>query len=147
MKIKIITIGKPKGEFEKLFTEYVKRLSGFVKVEVVHVKEDYKNPEVAEAKALQKAEKSFLVLLDETGKSLTSRKLANLLEQKENQSVSEMSFFIGGPNGHSDVLKEKADFLLSFSQLTFPHDLAMVILAETLYRSFSILKNHPYHRD
>ncbi len=147
MKIKIITIGKPKGEFAKLFSEYTKRLSGFSKVEIVHIKEDYKNPEISEQKALKKAEKTFLVLLDEKGKKMTSRKLANFLEQKENQSVSEISFFIGGPNGHSVNLKNKADFLLSFSDLTFPHDLAMVILAETLYRSFSIINNHPYHRD
>ncbi len=147
MKIRIITIGNPKGEFEKLFSEYLKRLSGFAKVEVFHIKENYKNPEIAEEKALKKAEKTFLVLLDEKGKNFSSREFANFLEEKENQSISEISFFIGGPNGHSENLKNKADSLLSFSKLTFPHDLAMVVLAETLYRSFSIIKNHPYHRD
>jgi 23S rRNA (pseudouridine1915-N3)-methyltransferase len=147
MKLKIITIGKPKGEFEKLFTEYIKRLSGFVKVDTHFIKEDYNNPEIAEEKALQKAEKTFIVLLDETGVLMTSHELSSFLEKKENQSIGEISFMIGGPNGHSDHLKQKSNFLLSFSKLTFPHDLAMVILAETLYRSFSIIKNHPYHRD
>jgi 23S rRNA (pseudouridine1915-N3)-methyltransferase len=147
MKINLITIGEPKGDFKKLFDEYLKRLSAFVKVEVFHIKEDYKNPERAEVKAFKKAEKTFLILLDEKGKSFSSRELSAFLEQKENQSISEISFFIGGPDGHSEDIKKRADFLLSFSKLTFPHDLAMVILAETLYRSFSILKNHPYHRD
>ncbi len=147
MKIKVITMGEPKGEFKKIFQEYLKRLSAFVAVEVFHIKENSKKPELAEKKVLEKAKGSFLILLDEKGKEFSSRELASFFEKKENQSISDLAFFIGGPNGHSEEIRKKADFLLSFSKLTFPHDLAMVILAETLYRSFSILNNHPYHRD
>lgn len=147
MKVKIITIGKPKREFEKIFLEYTKRLSGFVKLEVFHIKENQKNPEISEKKALEKMEKTFKVFLDEKGIGFSSTGLASFLEKKENESISEISFFIGGTDGHSEEMKEKADLLFSFSKLTFPHDLAMVVLSETLYRSFSILKKHPYHRE
>lgn len=146
MKIKIITIGEPKGEFKKIFLEYTKRLSGFVSLEIFHIKEDHKKPKISEEKALKKMDRSFIILLDESGKNFSSESLSDFLEKKENNSVGEISFFIGGTNGHSDDVKEKADFLISLSSLTFPHDLAAVVLSETLYRSFSILKNHPYHR-
>jgi 23S rRNA (pseudouridine1915-N3)-methyltransferase len=143
MKIRIITIGKPKGEFEKIFSEYKKRLSGFVNLEVFHVKEN----KDSEKKVLKLIEKTFVVLLDEKGKNFSSKELADFLEKKENNSVGEISFLIGGTDGHSQKILEKKDYEISFSKLTFPHDMAMIILVETLYRSFSILKNHPYHRE
>jgi 23S rRNA (pseudouridine1915-N3)-methyltransferase len=143
MKIKIITIGKPKGKFKDIFDEYIKRLSGFVKLEVLHIKEN-KN---SNQKILKIIDKSFVILLDEKGKNLSSKELSLFLEEQENKSISEIVFLIGGTNGHDNLILERGDFKISFSKLTFPHDMAMIILAETLYRSFSILKNHPYHRE
>ena len=143
MKIQIITIGEPKGEYKKIFDEYLKRLGGFVDVEFFPIKEDKNSTK----KILKLVEKSFVVLLDEKGREFSSKELANLLEKKELESVGKISFLIGGPDGHKEEVRKSKDFEISFSKLTFPHDLAMVILVETLYRSFSIIKNHPYHRE
>lgn len=143
MKLQIITIGEPKNEYKKIFDEYFKRLGGFVDVEFFPIKED-KN---SSKKILKLIEKTFVVLLDEKGKDFSSKELANFLEKKELESVGKISFLIGGPDGHSEEIREKENFKISFSRLTFPHDLAMVILVETLYRSFSIIHNHPYHRE
>ncbi len=143
MNIKIITAGKPKADFKNLFELYTKRLSGFCKLEIVHIKEgkDF------EKKLLKSLEKTFVVLLDENGKNISSKEFANFLEKKEENGQNNLSFVIGPANGHSEDVKKKANFVLSFSKLTFPHDLAMVILAESLYRAFSIKNNHPYHRE
>ena len=143
MKVQIITIGEPKGDFKNIFQEYLKRLGGFVEVEFYPIKED-KN---SSKKILKLIEKTFVVLLDERGKEFSSMELANFLEKKEQESVGKISFLIGGPDGHKEEIRAKKNFEISFSKLTFPHDLAMVILVETLYRSFSIIKNHPYHRE
>jgi len=143
MKIQIITIGEPKGEYRKIFDEYFKRLGGFVKVEYFPVKEN----KDSDKKILKLIEKTKVILLDEKGKEFSSKELADFLEISEQESEKKISFLIGGPDGHSEKIREKSDFKISFSKLTFPHDLAMVILVETLYRSFSILRNYPYHRE
>ncbi len=143
MRIKIITIGKPKGDFESLFNEYVKRIGSFEKVEVFHIKEDSN----AEKKASDLMEKTFKVIMSEEGKKFSSRSFAQFLEKRENAGQGDISFFIGGPDGHSMEMRDSADTLMSMSDLTMPHDLAMVFMVETIYRSLSINNNHPYHRD
>jgi len=143
MNLKIITIGEPKNDYKELFLEYLKRASRFSKVTAVHIKDGKKEDE----KVIDAIGKSFCVLLDERGKEFTSKELANFIEKKELQSIGEMSFVIGGPDGHGDAVRERADFIWSFSKLTFPHDLAHVILIEALYRALSITAGHPYHRE
>lgn len=143
MKLKIVTIGEPKLFFAKEgFGEYIKRLGAFHKIDVVYLKDG-----VRDEKILSKIGNSFFVVLDEHGKEFSSRGLAQFLDKKALESVGEMSFLIGGPDGHSDVLRERAEYLWSFGKLTFPHDMAMVILAEALYRASTINANHPYHRE
>ena len=142
MNIKIITAGKPKPDFQNLFNLYTKRLSTFCNLEIVHLKEN----KDFDKKLQKNIEKTFVVLLDEKGKEFSSQGLADFLEKKELNGQNSISFIIGPADGHTDELKQQADLIWSFSPLTFPHDLAMVILAETLYRSFSIIAKHPYHR-
>jgi len=143
MKITIITVGSPQLSFAKeALTEYMKRISRFAQVEPIHVKEDKKTTE----KILKLCEKKYVIVLDEHGKSFSSQSLADFLEQKNNHSI-ELYFVIGGPQGHESEIRNRADFSWSFSRLTFPHDMAMVILVETLYRSLSINAGHPYHRE
>lgn len=86
------------------------------------------------------------VVLDERGESLTTRELSQRLSgwQMEGRDIA---FVIGGADGLSAAIKREADFLWSLSSLTLPHGLARVIVAEQIYRAFSILKNHPYHRE
>lgn len=143
MKIKIITIGEPKLSFAKTgFGEYVKRLRGYHKVEVLHFPDAVKDEKI-----IKDVDNTFCVVLDENGREFTSRELAEFLEKKSTHGIGEMCFLIGGPDGHSDEIKIRADLLMSMSQLTFPHDIAMMVLAETLYRASTINSNHPYHRD
>jgi len=143
MKLNIITIGEPKLSFARDgFYEYVKRLEAFHKIDVVHMKDS-----VDDKKILLELDNKFVVILDESGKEFNSKELAHFLDEKAVRGVSEINFLIGGPDGHSDTIRERADYLWSFSEMTFPHDLAMVILVEALYRASTINVNHPYHRE
>ena len=142
MKLTIITIGEPKLVFVKDgFEKYLKRLKFFYKVEVIHLKD-----EIKDNKLLDVIDNKFCVVLDERGEQLTSEELANFLYNKSVQGINNICFLIGGPDGHSDTIRKRADYLWSFSKMTFPHDLAMLILTESLYRAGTINANHPYHR-
>lgn len=143
MKIMIVTIGQPKLTFAKEgFAEYIKRLSGFHKVEVMHL-----GDRVTDDKLLHIIDNHFCVVLDEHGVEYASRDFARFLDEKSVNGVGEMVFVIGGPDGHSDTIKKRANVLWSMGKLTFPHDLAMMILAEALYRASTINAGHPYHRE
>jgi len=144
MKIIIVTIGKPSLKYSKEGIEkYLKLISKFSKVEhkIIEEKKGY------EEKILKLKELGYLVLLDEKGKQFTSRELATFLNNTELDNIKNIYFVIGAADGHSQELKNKADILFSMSKLTFAHDLATLNLTETLFRSLSINKGHPYHRD
>lgn len=143
MQIKIITVGEPKLSFVKDgFNEYIKRLKRFHKITVQHLVDS-----VTDVQILKTIDTTFCVVLDEGGKEFSSRVLAEFLDKKVLHGVGAMCFVIGGPDGHSNVIKNRADLVWSVSQLTFPHDLAMLVVAEALYRASTITVNHPYHRD
>jgi 23S rRNA (pseudouridine1915-N3)-methyltransferase len=142
MKITIVTTGEPHLSFARSgIDEYYKRIQGFANVELVFVKENKK----MEDKILSLMEKKYSILMDEQGKQYSSEELSLFLEKKKNQGEN-LCFIIGGPDGHTQKVREKAQMSLSLSTLTFPHDLATLLTVETLYRSLSILSNHPYHR-
>lgn len=142
MKLSILTAGKPKSSFlTEGMREYEKRIARFAQLDIIHTQEDY--PSIEKVRKLCKQSK--LILLDEKGKNMDSLQFAHFLERSRNHS-EDLCFFIGGPDGHSEIMKQEADMLFSLSPLTFPHDLATLVLLETLYRSLSILANHPYHR-
>ena len=88
-----------------------------------------------------------LIVLDETGKSLTSRAFADRLQGWIERGDSEITFVIGGADGLDDTIRARADMVLSFGPMTWPHMLARVLLCEQIWRSVSILTRHPYHRD
>ena len=122
-------------------TEYLKRLQRFGNITILSIRENKSTTQ----KILDVIGNSFCIILDEGGKSFSSKQLATFLEKKKNQSL-DIAFVIGGPDGHSDTLYKRADMKLSLSALTFPHDIATLLLTETLYRSLTILEGHPYHR-
>ena len=99
-----------------------------------------------EASLLKRIGDDYLVALDERGKSLTTLQLAKWLGERQ-QDGRNLTFVIGGPDGHGPGLLAKADLRWSLSPLTFPHAMVRVILAEQLYRAHSVLQNHPYHRE
>ncbi len=142
--IDIITIGRPQlGYAVTGFDFYVGRLRHLAQVEVYHIKEN----KDADKKVLAAIGKSFCMLLDEKGKEFTSIQLAQFLANKQTSGISHITVVIGGPDGHTPAIRERADFTLALSRLTFPHDLATLITTETLYRALSINSGHPYHRE
>jgi 23S rRNA (pseudouridine1915-N3)-methyltransferase len=87
-----------------------------------------------------------VVLLDAKGRSMTSEAFAQWLAERRDAGARHAAFLIGGPDGHGNVARERATFVLSFGQMTWPHGLVRVLLAEQLYRAVTILAGHPYHR-
>ena len=143
MKLHLITIGQPKLHYAREgWEEYIKRLGRFHHVRVTHVADKYAYDS---AYLKQVLGNSYSVGLVIEGSQLSSHELATFLE-KRSLDGREVSFIIGGPEGLPADIRTSVDLTLSFSKLTFPHDLAMVILAEALYRASTISAGHPYHK-
>ncbi len=142
MRIHIITVGQPKLPYARQgFDEYIKRLKHYHTVRISHIADKHNDTE----HFLQTAGDAFKVALVIDGPQISSTELASKIEQW-NQQGREVAFLIGGPDGLTQEAISASDLKLSFSRLTFPHDLAMVIIAETLYRSSTIAAGQPYHR-
>ena len=159
MKITCVVVGKIK---EKYFTdaikEYSKRLSRYCKLEIVELA-DEKTPDGAseaeeaairekEGERILKALKddAYVIALAIEGKMLDSVELSQKIERLGVSGTSHIAFVIGGSLGLAPAVMKRADYALSFSCMTFPHQLMRVILLEQLYRSYRILKNEPYHK-
>ncbi len=143
MKLRIITVGEPKLGYAKLgWAEYLKRLQRYHQVRVTHVADKHAyNAEYL----LAACGAGYKVALVIEGEQLSSEQLAVFLEKRSLEG-REVCFLIGGPKGLPEAVITRADAQWSFSKLTFPHDLAMVILAEALYRASTISAGHPYHK-
>ena len=89
----------------------------------------------------------LVIMLDETGKQMTSRGFARQISDWQDKGMAQASFVIGGADGLTDALRARADVTLSLGQMTWPHMLARALLCEQIWRAISILTNHPYHRD
>ncbi len=150
MKFRFIWIGKTKDKsWKALQEEYLKRLSHFIKCEVVEIKDSarHENAEIEGKRILETLNpKTFAVLLDVSGKPISSHQLSAEIEKWQNVGIKEISFIIGGFDGASNEIRERADYLLSLSFLTFTHEMARVVLLEQLYRGYSILKGFPYQK-
>ena len=143
-KIYFVVVGKIKESFyREAVAEYVKRLSRFAKIEIKELPEGV-NPE-AEAEEILRSSKGYVIALAVEGEKLSSEKLAQKL-QKLTDSGKEITFVIGSSCGLSDKVKQAADYKLSFSDMTFPHQLMRVILAEQVYRAFMINAGSTYHK-
>ena len=150
MKFRFVWIGKTKDSYWKaLQEEYLKRLSHFVKCEIAEIKDAtrYEGSEIEGKRILETLNpKTFAVLLDVSGNALSSHQLSVEIERWQNAGHKEVTFIIGGFEGVSKVIRERADYLLSLSFLTFTHEMARVVLLEQLYRGYSILKGFPYQK-
>ncbi len=155
MEINVVCVGFLKEKFFKdAVQEYCKRIGGFCKVNVVEVKDyDYGTSEgeilkakQKESESLIKYKKGYSVALEIAGENFTSEKFAQKMKDIFDNKSSTISFFIGGSNGLDKAFSESCDFKLSFSKLTFPHQLMRVILLEQIYRSFMINSNRIYHK-
>ncbi len=147
MTVRILTVGdKPAPEIAQLIADYEKRLPRSIKIiwELIPSgKSDPKTSMRLEAESLLKKidQKDHVILLDETGKQLTSPELSNKLFREPR----DLSIIIGGAYGVDDSIKNRADYTWSLSKLVFPHQIVKLILAEQLYRAAMIHSNHPYH--
>ena len=159
MKITLITVGKIKEKYlEAAISEYAKRLSRYCRLEIVQVA-DEKTPDGAgEALEIQIKEKegerilahvkegAYVVALAIDGKQLSSEELADFMEERGVRGESHIQFVIGGSLGLSDAVLRRSDYRLSFSRMTFPHQLMRVILLEQVYRGYRIINGEPYHK-
>ncbi|MEG0156509.1 MAG: 23S rRNA (pseudouridine(1915)-N(3))-methyltransferase RlmH [Anaerovoracaceae bacterium] len=149
MNIKILCIGKLKETYwSNAVAEYSKRLSAYCKLSIEELKEsrsDNKDKEGEELLSRIKKDE-YVITLEVLGKSLTSEDLAGRIEDLGIQGKSNLTFVIGGSNGLSTEVSKRADFKLSFSAMTFPHQMMRVILLEQIYRSFKIIRKEVYHK-
>lgn len=143
--IKIICVGKVKEKYlQDAISDYMKRLSKYHKVLIIELEDS--NMEEESIKILKNiGNKDFVITLDIEGKMLSSVDLADKID-KIFITNPNITFVIGGSYGLDNKVKERANFSLSFSKLTFPHQLFRVILLEQIYRSFKILNNETYHK-
>ena len=150
MKFKFVWVGKTRDKnYKALQEEYLRRLSHFVNTEIIEVRDATESggKEMEGQRILEKLNPmSTVCLLDVGGKSLSSEQLAAELEKWQNRGVKEVNFVIGGADGMSEKVAQKADFRLSLSFMTFTHEMARAILIEQLYRAFTITRGFPYQK-
>lgn len=143
-KIYFVVVGKIKESFyREAVAEYQKRLSRFAKLEIKELSEGVDIE--AEADDILRACRGYVIALAIEGKKLSSEKLADKIQTLVDAG-KEITFIIGSSCGLSDKVKQKADYLLSFSDMTFPHQLMRVILAEQVYRAFMLNAGATYHK-
>ena len=155
MKIKCIAIGKTKSQdFSSLIKSYLSKITHYINFELIIINEikSIKNKSIQkskEAEAILKNIKadSHIILLDENGKELSSLFFSKFIQHHLNSSKKEIIFIIGGAYGFSDKLLKRANEKISLSKMTFSHQMVRIIFLEQLYRSFTILKNEPYHNN
>ena len=155
IRINIVCVGKIKEKYIKDgIEEFLKRLSKYVKLDIIELTEEDDNKGIKNAvdvetqriiDAISKKNYSYSILLDLSGKMMTSVEMAEKIE-KISLTSSEINFIIGGSNGVNDNLRKIVDFRLCFSPMTFPHQLMRLILTEQLYRWVSINNNIKYHK-
>ena len=156
MKSSLVAVGKRMPDWvNEGFKEYNKRLPKDLRLRLIEVTPVNRSKTGSERSIIKEEDKrirsvipseSLVIVLDAKGKHFTSMNLARKLK-KWQESGRDITFVVGGADGLHDKLKEEADFIWSLSGLTLPHALVRVVLAEQIYRAWSITQNHPYHRE
>ena len=159
MKIDIVCVGKLKEKYLlEAQKEYIKRITPYATVNIIELPDEKAPEKLSPAQVLQVMEKegerigkyltdnSYKIALAIKGKMLTSEALAETVDKLTVSGFSKFVFIIGGSNGLCQKVLDKCQLHLSFSKMTFPHQLMRVVLLEQVYRSFKILANEPYHK-
>lgn len=151
MKTTIIAVGKMKDRAQLgLYADYAARLSPApILHEIAHAAGSADEIKNREAVAIEKhiERDAFVVVLDERGKTLGSTEFANALQAAMNNGKSHLQVVIGGAEGLTDGIRARADLMLAFGRMTWPHMLARIMVLEQVYRARQILAGHPYHRE
>ena len=141
MEIKIVIIGKLKEKiYQRRVQKYLKWISKDVKIEIVYIK-DVNNKVLTKMDKFKK-NNFFSICLSENGIQMSSNAFSKFIFNNKEK----LSFIIGGPDGHSSEILNEADYILSLSKMTMPHEMATLVLIEQIYRAFSIKKGSKYHR-
>lgn len=160
MNIEIIAVGKLKEKYLKAaIGEYSKRLTPYTKLKITEIPDEQAPENLSEKdleiiknkegeKILRKIKpESFVVTLEILEKQFTSEELSEFIEKEMIEGFGrDLVFVIGGSNGLSKEVSKRSNYKLSFSKMTFPHQLMRIILIEQIYRAFRIINNHPYHK-
>ncbi|WP_041965130.1 23S rRNA (pseudouridine(1915)-N(3))-methyltransferase RlmH [Mesobacillus selenatarsenatis] len=159
MNISIVTVGKLKEKYLKQgIEEYLKRLGSYAKVEVIEVPDEKAPEELSETEMIQVKQKegerilakigpdTYVIALAINGKLKSSEELADTLDKLATYGKSKIAFVIGGSLGLSEEVLRRSDEQLSFSKMTFPHQLMRLILVEQIYRAYRINRGEPYHK-
>ena len=150
MKFRFVWVGKTKDKnWRALQVEYLQRLSHFVRIETIEIKDSQTSDakEYESKRILEKVNQSnFVCVLDVKGRSISSPELAEKIQNWQNRGLKEIAFVIGGAEGVTSEVVEKADFSLSLSSFTLTHEAARVVLIEQLYRAYTIIKGFPYQK-
>lgn len=155
MKLRFVWIGKTRRlPIRELVTEYLGRIGRFAQVEVTELRD--RNAVGSDTRVILDKEGAdilartssdpFVVVLDERGRQLDSLKLAELVERHRIAGTRQITFVLGGHAGISDVVRKRADLVLSLSRMTLTHELARIVLVEQVYRAFTIIHDLPYHK-
>lgn len=155
MKVAVYGIGKTNESYlEEGIAIYLKRLKHYTNIEMLWLADVKKFSDQADLMAKESehfqqqiSNDDFLIVCDERGKSLTSKGMSMMLETRQVAGTKRVVFLIGGAFGVSDVLKKRADLLLSLSDMTFSHQMIRLFLMEQIYRAFTILRNEKYHNE
>ncbi len=157
MKTTLIAIGKTDEEYLQYgIDKYTQRINRYAPFELKILPDVKRGKSISEQQQKTQegnmilkeiTESDIMVLMDENGKELTSRKFANFYQQCANSGAKRLVFVIGGPYGFSDEVYQKAQHKISLSQMTFSHQMVRLIFAEQLYRAHTILNGEPYHHD
>lgn len=154
MQIDLIVVGKLKEKsMVTMCDEYIKRLGSYCKLNVIELKDESNNLDdklviSREGSAIAKVldQNSYVIVMDIEGKQMTSEDFSKKIDEITTYENGKITFIIGGSLGISNEIKSQANFKLSFSKMTFPHQLFRVMLLEQIYRQFRIAKNEPYHK-
>lgn len=157
MKIELAVIGKTSiGYLKQGIDEYIKRLKHYVPFEIKYINDIKNTKNISEdqqkrtegAKILSLLDKSdFVVLLDEHGKEYTSMQYSNYIQKRMLSGAKKVVFVIGGPYGFSQEVYDRANDKISFSKMTFNHEMIRLIFTEQLYRAYTIINHEPYHHE
>jgi 23S rRNA (pseudouridine1915-N3)-methyltransferase len=159
VNISIITVGKLKEKYLiNGINEYIKRMSPYAKIDMIEVADEKAPEQLSEAEMVQVKDKegerilskvtqdAYVIALAIEGEMWSSEKLARELDKLATYGRSKVAFIIGGSLGLSTAVMQRADAALSFSKMTFPHQLMRLVLVEQVYRAFRINRNEPYHK-
>lgn len=159
MRLRIVAVGRLKAGPERdLVERYLDRAAksgralGFTRLDGKELTEsraaraDDRRAEEATAVLGEIDAGAALVVLDETGRSIGSAEFARFLAERRDAGAAEIAFAIGGPDGHGEAVRRRADLTIAFGAMTWPHQLVRLMLAEQIYRALTILSGHPYHR-